>query len=274
MDTTRQVEEQGSFSYRHGQNAQWLIICDHASNRVPAALGSLGLGDTDLQSHIAYDIGAAWVARRLALLLDAPCILSNVSRLVIDCNRYPTAHDSVPEISGGCTITGNLDLASQERNARRQVVFLPYHRAVEAAIRSAESSNLTPAVISVHSCTPVLGPKPRPWHVGISWARDSRMSAPIIEQLRAVKGTLVGDNEPYSLDIGEDFSVPEHAMSRGLAHLQIEFRQDLVSTKETAYGWAEQLYRAIQTTPDTSRWHRREDHLLAGDNIKGAQEWL
>jgi len=257
-----------------GEDREWLIVCDHASNRVPKRLGKLGLSPEDLHLHIAYDSGAAWVAARLSQHLRAPLILSNYSRLVIDCNRYPNDPESIAKVSDNRTVQGNMVVTADEASQRRSSIFAPYHLAIDNALREAEGLGRIPAFISIHSCAPSLGGKGRPWQIGIGWSRDTRMSAPVLQNLAQNANFTVGDNEPYSLDLGSDFTTPEHAMTRGLAHLQIEFRQDLLDTPEAAASWADVLFDAIRSVKAQDSWHRRECYLVASDKVFGIHSWL
>jgi predicted N-formylglutamate amidohydrolase len=216
-----ELNESPPVSYAEGRNKDWLVVCDHASNRVPRALRSLGIPTQLLDLHIAWDIGAALVATRLASRLGAPFVASGYSRLVIDCNRYPSAPDSVPAVSDHHKITANVEIDAESRRQRQIEFFQPYHLAIDSALRNAEDRGHTPAFISIHSCTPSMNGRHRPWDIGIGWSRDQRMSAPLLKHLSALRSVTVGDNQPYDLVIGEDFTTPEHAMRRGLAHLQI-----------------------------------------------------
>ena len=257
-----------------GSDRNWLLVCDHASNRVPASLGHLGLGSAELERHIAWDIGAAQIATRLAERLQAPLLMSAFSRLVIDCNRYPDAPDSVPRISDHCRIVDNEELSEVALTRRQHEILNPYHRAIDAALVAAEADGYTPAFLSIHTCTASMNGADRPWQIGIAWSRDQRMSAPVLDHLGRSPDVTVGDNQPYGLELGADFTTPEHAMTRGLAHLQVEFRQDLVSTPAGAGHWADILYEALMTTRHRDGWHRHEHHLTPADNIRGMKQWL
>ena len=267
-------DESPPVSYTEGKNKDWLVVCDHASNRVPRALKSLGIPTQYLNLHIAWDIGAALVAARLASRLGAPLVASGYSRLVIDCNRYPSARDSVPAVSDHHKITANAQI-DEESQRRRQIEFFhPYHRAIDSALRDAESRGHTPAFISIHTCTPSMNGQHRPWHIGIGWLRDQRMSSPLLKHFAGLCNVTVGDNQPYDLVIGEDFTTPEHAMRRGLAHLQIEFRQDLVSTPQAAATWADLLFDALMAVESRDSWHRQEQYLTPTDHLLGIDQWL
>jgi len=267
------LEDFPSVSYTEGTNKDWLVVCDHASNRVPRALKSLGMPAQELNSHIAWDIGANLIASRLASRLGAPLVATGYSRLVIDCNRYPNAADSVPAVSDDHPIAANIGIAAEAQRQRRSEFFEPYHRAIDVALRNAENLGHTPAFISVHSCTPSMKGQYRPWHIGIGWLRDRRMASPLLEHFGGLRDVIVGDNQPYALAVGDDFTTPEHAMRRGLAHLQIEFRQDLVSTPQTATAWADLLYDALMAA-DRESWHRREQYLTPADHVHGIDKWL
>ncbi len=217
-----------------------VIVCDHASNTIPRVLGNLGLDPEHLGQHIAWDIGAAWIARRLARCFDAPLLLAGYSRLVADCNRYPGDPAAVIETSDTILIGGNRGLGEGDRQRRLEAVWHPYHDAIETALADRATP---PAFISVHTMTPRMrGKEARNEAFTVCWSRDGRLAVPLLERLRARGEFVVGDNEPYGLDIGEDYTVPEHAMRRGLAHLQFEVRQDLVSSPDDAARWADLVH--------------------------------
>lgn len=216
-----------------------ILVCDHASNRMPRSLGTLGLAPEDLQSHIAWDPGAAEVARRLSDLLDAPLVLSGYSRLVIDCNRPPDSPDSIPRRTGGVAVPGNRRLSPEERLCRIKAVFNPYHEAVRRVIDGrAGRPNL---LLSIHSFTAVLNGQRRPWSVGFSYGRDDRLALPFIRTMSSDTTILVGENQPYAVDDFTDYTIPVHGEARGLPHVLIEIRQDLIARQGGATEWARRL---------------------------------
>jgi predicted N-formylglutamate amidohydrolase len=215
-----------------------VIICDHASNVVPSELGDLGLPPVELVRHIAWDIGAAGIAEILAQRFHAPAVICGTSRLVIDCNRKPDDPASIPEVSDGTAIPANRNLTVSQRTYRVAHWFTPYHDAIEATLRSALATGVEPVLLSVHSMTDVMRGVARPWPVAISWHRDERLSRPMIAALQRRITERVGDNQPYDLDPKEDYSTPAHAMARGLKHIQVEFRQDLVGDATGQTHWA------------------------------------
>ena len=236
-----QASDPAPFSWfnREGR-APCLIVCDHASNTIPHALENLGLDVDHLGQHIAWDIGAAWIAQRLARRFDAPLLLAGYSRLVADCNRYPCDPAAFTEVSDTIPVNGNRGLGEEDRERRLEAVWHPYHDAIEAALADRA---VPPAFISVHTMTRCMrGKEPRPEAFTVCWSQDGRLAIPLLERLRAQGEFVVGDNEPYGLDIGEDYTVPEHAMRRGLAHLQFEVRQDLVSNPDHAAHWADLVH--------------------------------
>jgi predicted N-formylglutamate amidohydrolase len=225
-----------------------LLVCDHASNLVPAALNDLGLPRARLNEHIGVDIGAAAVTRLLAPALGAAALLCGYSRLVVDCNRAPVDPSSIPAESDGVVIPGNRDLTETERAARREEIFAPYHAAI--ARRMAAMATV-PALISVHSFTPVMKGFVRPWHVGILWDDDPRIAGPLLAALGAEAELVVGDNQPYSAREPVGYTVSHHAHGKGLPHVAIELRQDLVAHADGARQWADRLARVL--TPILAR---------------------
>jgi predicted N-formylglutamate amidohydrolase len=220
-----------------------LLVCDHASNRVPRALGTLGLAPAWFDEHIGWDIGAAAVTRRLAPLLGAAAILAGYSRLVIDCNRAPADPSSIPAASDGVAIPGNAELSPAAREQRREAIFAPYHDAIARRLAAIAG---VPAVISVHSFTPVMQNFARPWHVGILWDDDGRIAAPLLAALGDEAELVVGDNLPYSAREPVGYTVSHHALQKGLPHVAIELRQDLVAGAAGAAAWAERLARVLK----------------------------
>jgi predicted N-formylglutamate amidohydrolase len=218
-----------------------LLLCDHASPAVPRMLKNLGLGAAELGRHIAYDIGAAKVARHLARWFDAPLVASGFSRLVVDCNRRPADPAAMPPVSDGTLIPGNQEIAAGERDARIAECFQPYHAAIEDRIAAAI---LPPAIISIHSCTPVLAGFQRPWQIGVLWNADGRIAEPLIRSL-AGTGVCVGDNQPYSGRDAHGYTLPSHAERHELPHVLIEIRQDLIHEPAGEEGWATLLHDAL-----------------------------
>jgi predicted N-formylglutamate amidohydrolase len=217
-----------------------LILCDHAENTIPAAYGILGLRPEDLNRHIAYDLGAAGVAERLAEALGAPALLSRFSRLLIDPNRGLDDPTLIMQISDGLIVPGNSGLDEAAVAARINRYYAPYHRAAERAIDAAISAGKPPVIVSVHSFTQAWKGAPRPWSVGVLWDKDPRLALPLLEGLRAIPGIEVGDNVPYSGQLKGD-TLYRHGTGRGLAHALIEVRQDLILGPEGQAEWAIRL---------------------------------
>lgn len=215
-----------------------LFVCDHASRRVPKALENLGLNDAEFERHIAWDIGAADVARHLARTFLAPLILGTYSRLVIDLNRRIDDPSSIPEISDGTLVPANARLSESARATRIEALHAPYHAAIEEAVARLYRHGAVPAVVSVHTCTPVFKGFERPWHIGVLWNRDPRIAVPLIEALSARGDLVIGDNQPYSGRDGQGFTVRRHAERHGFPSVALEIRQDLVDTHHGAMRWA------------------------------------
>jgi predicted N-formylglutamate amidohydrolase len=225
-----------------------LVLCDHAGRWVPPELEGLGLPPQELARHIAWDIGAAAVARDLACRLDAPAVLCHVCRLVIDPNRKPGDPSSIPTISDGTFVPGNQDLASDAVRERVRRYFLLYHRTIARAIARLRRRHGVVAIVAVHSFTPRMAHihSWRPWHVAVLWDRDPRLAAPALAALRREPGLEVGDNEPYSGRFPIGYSIPFHAARPRLPHVTFELRQDLIDTEPGAALWAERLAAVLR----------------------------
>lgn len=207
-----------------GTDSGILLLCDHASNAVPADI-DLGIDPALLDLHIAVDIGAAAVTRALAAKLDAPAILATVSRLVIDLHREPDHAGLIPASSDGRDIPGNAGVDRDQRIAR---FHAPYHRLVRDQVRSQRPG----LILSIHSFTPQLeeAGTPRPWEVGILYNRDTRAARPAVEWFRA-QGIVTGDNEPYSGRL-LNATLNRHAEAQGIPSIAIEIRNDLIRAPE------------------------------------------
>jgi predicted N-formylglutamate amidohydrolase len=219
-------------------DAPTLFICDHAGRRVPKALGDVGVDATAFERHIAWDIGAADSARHLARTFGAPLILATYSRLVLDPNRYLDDPSLIPEISDGTPVPANGGLSAEDREARIAALHAPYHATIADAVQRLRRNGAVPAVISVHTCTPVFKGFARPWQIGVLWNRDARIAEPLIKALAARGDVVVGDNQPYSGKDGQGYSVKQHAERHGYPAVALEIRQDLVDTHHGAAHWA------------------------------------
>jgi predicted N-formylglutamate amidohydrolase len=227
-----------------------LFVCDHAGRAIPAALGRLGLDETALARHIAWDIGVAELTRALARRFDAPAALSTYSRLVIDCNRRLDHPTSIPPVSDNVAVPANQALTPAARQARAEACFFPYHRAIESLLDRFAERGVAPVFLSIHSFTPVFQGFERPWHVGVLWDKDPRLPLPLMAALREEPGLVVGDNEPYTGRNKHGYSIPMHAEARGLAHALLEIRQDLIDTRHGVAEWADRLERAFRRVLD------------------------
>ncbi len=219
----------------------FFLTCDHAGRRFPIRLGTLGLTPADRARHIAWDIGAAGVARGLSEILDATLVLQTYSRLVADCNRTPEAYDFIAAQSESTVIPGNLDVSPAQAEARTHEIFRPYHAVTEAALDRRAAEKRETVLIAVHTCPDVYHGVWRPWHVGVLYDRDDRFARCVLELLGAHGELTVGENKPYSLSHTRDYSVPVHGEVRGLAHVELEIRQDLVTTAQDQEEWASRL---------------------------------
>jgi len=225
--------------------APLVIACDHASNAVPPEIVHFGVSAADMQRHIAWDIGAAPIARMLAGAFDAPAILCGTSRLVIDCNRQLRDPTLIPATSDGTVVPGNESLSPEQRAQRISAYFDTYHQACRQIIDARCADGRRPLFLAVHSMTDRMKGKLRPWEIALSSNENRRATDPALAVLRKLDGVVIGDNEPYDMNIDEDYSTPEHALSRGLDYLQVEFRQDVVATPQGQKRFAELFIPAV-----------------------------
>ena len=222
-----------------------VIACDHASNHVPPDI-DLGVPPSEFGRHIAYDIGAAAVTRLLAARLNAPAILTNFSRLIIDPNRGRDDPTLVMRLSDGAIVPGNARIDEAGKRDRIARFYAPFDAAIDAAIDAAALAGRPPVLLTMHSFTPYWRGIARPWQVGILYDRDERFARPLIQALEDdPAGLTVGDNEPYGGGLPGD-TIDRHATARGLANALVEIRQDLIAGEAGQAEWAERFARVLR----------------------------
>jgi predicted N-formylglutamate amidohydrolase len=226
--------------------SDFIIVADHAGARIPRRLANLGLPDSELQRHIAWDIGALSVARRTAQALDAPLVAQNYSRLVIDCNRDPKVASSIPCISELREIPGNIGLSATDSAARRTQIFDPYHRRIGELLDQREANGRRVILVAQHTMTDVYKGDRRPMHAAVLYNRDRRFAGAVLNMLRRERNLIIADNEPYFVSDETDYTIPHHAEARALLHVEIEIRQDLVNDETGQAEWAARIARVLQ----------------------------
>ncbi len=223
----------------------FVIICDHAGRLLPRALGALGLPESELVRHVAWDIGAGGLARRLATALDAFVVCQRYSRLAIDCNRPLAARDSIAPSSERTVIPGNQQVTREQADARARAIFHPYHDQIRGELDRRRELRRPAILVAVHSFTPVFLDEARPWHVGVLFNRDARLAEPLLQLLRAEGDLVVGCNQPYAVSDESDFSIVHHGEQRDVPHVELEIRQDLIADDTGQIAWAARLARLL-----------------------------
>ena len=237
----------------------FFFTCDHYGRLIPRMLGDLGVAASELQRHIAWDIGIAGVATALAKDMGVHLIAQLYSRLVIDCNRPLTSPGSIPLISEATDIPRNGGLSRAQIEARQRAIFTPYHKRIETALDARKARGQPTILVSLHSFTPVYAGIARPWHIGTLYHRHERLPHLLRDALQAEGDLVVGDNEPYAVSDDTDYTIPVHAEKRGLVSTGIEIRQDLIADPSGQQQWAERLARIFRAIEETMH----ADKLLA-----------
>lgn len=220
-------------------------FCDHATNHVPSVYDNLGLSDADLNRHIGWDIGAEALTRQFCHTFGAAGLLAGFSRLLIDPNRDLESHALISETSDGTLIPANQDLSEADRQARIKHFYEPYHAALEAQIDAAVARFVDPLIISIHSFTPkpATGEK-RELDIGILWKVDEDKAHKVKVEIEQIHPYNVGLNEPYSA-IKLNHTMDVHVIPRGLRHITLEIRQDLIDTAAKSDIVAKHLTAAL-----------------------------
>ena len=221
------------------------LTADHAGRLIPRSLGKLGVPDSELGRHIAWDIGIAGVTERLSALLEATAVLQTYSRLVIDCNRDPSVPSAMPEVSEFTPIPGNVGLSEAQRAARVREIFAPYHACIAALLDARAAAGRRTVLVAMHSFTPVFKGESRAMQIGVLFNRDTRLASALLSLLRAEGDLVVGENAPYAITDTSDYGVPMHGEKRGLPHVELEIRQDLIAEEAGQAAWAERLARLL-----------------------------
>ncbi len=222
-----------------------VLLCEHASNHMPAEYQQLGLERAHLERHIAWDIGAAAVSRRLSRELDAPAFLSNYSRLLIDLNRPLGTPGSIPLRSEDTDIPGNAGLGPAEQQRRAEKMFQPFHNAVAACLDRRAADGRRTLLVTIHSFTPVFHGVARPWHAGVLHDKASGFAEYILGGLRKDPALAVNANVPYVISRDSDYAVPVHGDDRGIPAVLIEIRQDLLADEAGIEEWTNRLLAVL-----------------------------
>jgi predicted N-formylglutamate amidohydrolase len=223
----------------------YLLICEHAGKRIPASLGDLGLTSSDLERHIAWDIGARDIALRLSERLSAPLYMQRYSRLVCDCNRRPDVPAFIPDKTEDTEIPGNIGLSVGEREARTRAIFWPFHNAVSAALDQRQRESRPTILLTIHSFTPVFLGRPRPWEIGVLFNQDQLFAPAVARWLQEHTSLCIGVNEPYRVGDETDYAIPIHGEGRGIPCVEFEIRNDLIEDSQSANQWAQIIQTAV-----------------------------
>jgi len=228
--------------FRPDSTSPFLLTVDHAGRAMPRSLGDLGVSDAERARHIGWDIGILGVSTALAEMLGAAMAATRYSRLVIDCNRDPSVPTAFVTVSEATPVPGNVGLSDEGKAERVEALFRPYHDAVAALIDARQGRTV---LVSMHSFTPRYLGVDRPWHVGVLYGRDDRLARVLLKLFEAEGDLVVGDNEPYRVSDLTDYTVPVHGERRGLPHVELEIRQDLIAEAAGQRAWAERLARLL-----------------------------
>ncbi len=221
-------------------SSPFLFVSDHAGRAIPRQLGDLGLEEAELSRHIGYDIGIYAVTTRIARALDAAYIFQPYSRLVIDCNRQPGKPQSVVTSSDTTLVPANTNLSAAEVAARENEILQPYQQAIAQALQARAAAGQPTVLIAMHSCTARLRSDNqwRPWEIAMIADKDWRFGDALVSILQAETEFNVGINQPYTVNMAMDYTIPMHAEGKGVPYIEIEIRQDLIGEEAGQREWS------------------------------------
>jgi predicted N-formylglutamate amidohydrolase len=223
---------------RAGGSSPVLLVCDHAGRAIPGQLGALGLSERELATHVAWDLGIEGLGRRLSERLDAFLIQHSYSRLVIDVNRPLESAESILTLSERTRVPGNEGLSRAQAHQRSAELFEPYHARISAELDRRVREGRPSVLVALHSFTPRYLGVDRHWHAGVLYGRDPRLGRALLSELRADATLVVGDNEPYAVSDESDFTIVVHGERRGILHVELEIRQDLLASEDGQERWS------------------------------------
>lgn len=226
-----QGEGEAAAVENHDARGDVLLVCEHASEKIPSVFGTLGLSADVLASHIAWDPGALGVARMLSGNLDATLVYQQYSRLIYDCNRPPESPAAMPVTSEIYDIPGNRDLTEADRFARTSAIYVPFHDRVSSLIAERQLAGRRSIIVTVHSFTPIFHGVFRDVHIGILHDSDSRLADAMLGAVKET-GFNVQRNEPYGPEDGVTHTLKLHALPDGLLNVMIEIRNDLIQNED------------------------------------------
>ena len=229
----------------------FVIVCEHAGARLPKSLGTLGLDKEHLARHFMWDIGALDLARGIAQRLDAPLASQRYSRMICDCNRHWEAETFIPTHGEGIPVPANVNLTLAERSRRRAEIWQPFQDGVENMLNARDVRNQRTLFVTIHSFTPVFFGKERDVEYGVLFDRDTTLSPALLKALQARHGDKALPNEPYDMNRDSDYTVPIHGEDRGLDSVEIEVRNDLLTTQEQIEARAEDLVYALREAAES-----------------------
>jgi predicted N-formylglutamate amidohydrolase len=231
----------------HQGGSAVMLVCEHAGRAVPSALRDLGIAAAEMERHIAYDIGADSLSRKLSRALDATLVLQRYSRLVVDCNRPFGAVDCMPALSDGTTIQLNCNLTDSERTLRFEAIHRPFHAAIGRLLDRRQEEGRPTVIATIHSFTPRLANRDRMWQLGVCFNRDGAFATEFMHVFQAANpAILAAYNEPYAVDDISDYTIPVHGERRGLPHLLLEVRNDQILGEDGGERWARLIAHALK----------------------------
>lgn len=238
--------------YNKNDQNNIILLCDHASHFIPKKYNKLGLSLKDIKRHIGWDIGALKLAKKISKKINATLIYSGYSRLLVDCNRPLKAKEAFTQKSEDTIVPGNINIKKKEKNLRAKKYYFPYHNQIKKIIENKIKIKCIPIIVSIHSFTPKYLNKIRPWHIGLLFINDKRLTTHFSKEIKKNKKLVLGLNQPYKMGLEGDFTIPFFAEINGLPYVLIEMRQDLLIKKETIFYWSNLISKILKKYYDHS----------------------
>lgn len=250
------------------KNSSILLTAEHASGRIPKEYKNLGLSRKErLGAKDLNDPGSLAVLRILEKGWGASYLYSNISRLVIDCNRVldgksknkNTFHSGalkkqlLTDFGEGekiITIPGN-DISDEkeflkEERKRYEKYAVPYKKAGYHATDQILKTNEKVLIVMIHSFFPVYNGDKRKVDIGVLYDKSQKAGKKVVRVLRKNSSLNIGDNSPWKMSDVDGGIFGKLQEKKGVKLIAFDINNKHLRTKKDIQKIARLLLEAIK----------------------------